>query len=210
MQNVQIISHPLVLDKLTIMRSKHTDSSNFRMLMAELAQLLCYEATRDLSVFLETLETPMGITAEFPMVQSKQMAFVAVLRAGMGMLDGALRLVPSAHVGHIGLYRDPKIFSVIEYYFKLPADIEDKHVFVLDPIIATGHSAAAAVTRIKELNPHKISFITLVAAPEGLEYFASLHPEVTIYTAAVDQKLNARNYIVPGLGDAGDRLFGTA
>lgn len=209
MADVIIISHPLLQDKLTIMRNKNTDSGMFRMLLSEVSELLGYEATRNLPTYLQEVETPLNIKAKFPMVKSKDVAFVSILRAGTGMLDGMLKLIPSAQVGHIGLYRDPKVFSVIEYYFKMPLNMETKQVIVVDPILATGHSATAAVSRIKELNPKSITFISLVAAPEGVAYFHTHHPEVTLYTAAVDEKLDARNFIVPGLGDAGDRMFGT-
>lgn len=210
MNDVVVINHPLVQDKLTIMRNRHTDSGVFRMLLSEVSQLLCYEATRDLATELEEVETPLNIKASFPMVKSKDIAFISILRAGTGMLDGVLKLIPTAPVGHIGLYRDPKNYSIIEYYFKVPSDMESKQVIIVDPILATGHSAVAAVGRIKEFNPKKLLLICLVAAPEGLEYFKQNHNDVTIYTAAVDQKLDARNYIVPGLGDAGDRMYGTA
>jgi uracil phosphoribosyltransferase len=210
MANPIVISHPLVQDKLSTMRSAHTDTAMFRQLMQDLALLLCYEATRNLPTFQQEVETPLKIKAKFAKVNTENLALVAILRAGTGMLDGALKLLPAVPVGHIGLYRDPLNYSVIEYYFKLPSAIETKHVFVLDPIIATGHSSGAAVSRIKESKPQSVTFISLVAAPEGLKYFTDLHPDVQVYTAAIDEKLNARNYIVPGLGDAGDRLFGTA
>ncbi len=210
MTDVIVIDHPLVQDKLTIMRSKHTNSGVFRLLLKEVSQLLCYEATRNLETYLEDVVTPLGITTKCPMIKSKQVAFVSVLRAGLGMLDGVLSLIPTAPVGHIGLYRDPKTYFVIEYYYKMPQDMQQKHVIVLDPIIATGHSSVAAVNRVKETDPLSITFISLVVAPEGLNYFQQNHPDVKLYTAAIDEKLDARNYIVPGLGDAGDRMYGTA
>jgi uracil phosphoribosyltransferase len=210
MKNVTIIQHPLVQDKLTIMRNKQTDSGVFRLLMNEVSLLLCYEATRDLSTYLEQIETPMHITGKFPMVKSKDLAFISILRAGSGMLDGVLTLVPTAPVGHIGLYRDPKNYSIVEYYFKVPPDLENKRVIIIDPIIATGHSAGAAVTRLKECNAQQITFICVVASPEGIKYLHDLHGDVKIYTASVDEKLDAKNYVVPGVGDAGDRIFGTA
>jgi uracil phosphoribosyltransferase len=210
MKNVVIVQHPLVQDKLTIMRNKNTDSGVFRMLMNEISLLLCFEATRDLATTLEEIETPFHFHGKFPMIKSKDLAFISVLRAGTGMLDGALTLIPTAPVGHIGLYRDPKNYSIIEYYFKVPQDLDAKQVIVVDPIIATGHSAVAAVSRIKECGAKNITILAIVAAPEGLKYFTAVHPDVKIFTAAVDEKLDANNYLVPGLGDAGDRLFGTA
>lgn len=210
MNEIVIVNHPLVQDKLTLMRDKNTDSGLFRMLMSEISELLCYEATRDLKTYMESVETPLDMNAKFPMIKSKDISFISILRAGTGMLDGVLKLIPNAPVGHIGLYRDPKNYSIIEYYFKVPNDIENKQVIIVDPIVATGSSAIVAVERIKEYNPKSIIFICLVAAPEGVKDFHQQHPDVTIYTAAVDQKLDARNYIVPGLGDAGDRMFGTA
>lgn len=210
MRNVTIVQHPLVQDKLTIMRNKSTDSGVFRLLLNEISLLLCYEATRDIATSLEEIETPRNIKRKFPMVKSKDIAFISVLRAGTGMLDGVLSLIPSAPVGHVGLYRDPKNYSIIEYYFKVPQELESKTVIIVDPIIATGHSATAAVSRLKEYNPKQIIILCLVAAPEGLEYLQNVHDDVLIYTAAVDEKLDDKNYIVPGLGDAGDRMFGTA
>lgn len=207
---VNVVTHPLVQDKLTIMRNKNTNSGTFRLLLNEISELLCYEATRNLSTYMQEIETPLHIKHEFPMVKSTDLAFVSILRAGTGMLDGVLKLIPTAKVGHIGLYRDPKNFSVVEYYFKMPADLDTKIIYIVDPMLATGHSAVAAVTRLKESNPKGIVFICLLAAPEGLAYFQDVHPDVPIYAAAIDEGLNNKNYIVPGMGDAGDRMFGTA
>lgn len=209
MAEIIVVKHPLIEDKLTIMRNKNTDCATFRMLANEISELLGYEATRNLATYEQEIETPLNIKAKFNMVKSKDIALVSILRAGTGMLDGMLKLIPSAHIGHMGLYRDPKNYSVVEYYFKMPQDMESKDVIIVDPILATGNSAVACVSRIKETNPKSIIFICIVAAPEGLAYFQENHPDVVLYTAAVDQGLNARNYIVPGLGDAGDRMFGT-
>jgi uracil phosphoribosyltransferase len=210
MAEVIVIKHPLVQDKLTLMRDKNTDSGMFRILLSEITELLGYEVTRNLPTYDQEVETPLGIKTICKAVKSKNIALVSVLRAGTGMLDGMLKLIPTAPVGHIGLYRDPKNYSVIEYYFKLPLNLDSKQVIVLDPMLATGHSAVAAVERIKEFNPKSIVFIAVVAAPEGVAYFQEHHPDIELYTAAVDEKLNAKNYIVPGMGDAGDRMFGTA
>lgn len=203
-----IITHPLVQDKLSIMRNKDTSSGMFRMLMSEITELLAYEATRDLPTYEAEIETPMKIKAKFLMIKSKDVALVAILRAGTGMLDGVLKLIPSAPVGFIGLYRDPQNFSVVEYYFKMPTALDTKQVIIVDPILATGNSAVAAVARVKECGAKSIIFICLVASPEGLAYFESSHPDVTLYTSAIDEKLDEKNYILPGLGDAGDRMFG--
>lgn len=205
-----VIQHPLIQDKFSHMRDKHTDSATFRRLLSEISELICYEATRDLKTFDKELETPMSVKLKCPTIKSKSIVFVSIMRAGNGMLDGVLKLIPSAQVGHIGLYRDPKSFSVIEYYFKMPLNMEDKHVIIVDPMIATGNSAVAAVARIKETKPKSIIFISLVASPEGMDYFQSVHPDIKIYTAKIDSGLDARNYIIPGLGDAGDRMFGTS
>ncbi len=210
MSEINIINHPLVQDKLTLMRNKNTDSGMFRTLLSEISLLLGYEATRNWPTYEHEIETALNIKASFPMIRSGELVFVSVLRAGNGMLDGLLKLIPSAHVGHLGLYRDPKAQTIIEYYFKLPPQMSDKHVMILDPLIATGNSAVAAVNRVKEYNPKSITFISVVAAPEGISYFQDEHPEVKLYTAAVDIELDSRNYIVPGVGDAGDRMFGTA
>lgn len=202
------INHPLIQHKLTIMRKKDTSSVKFRTLMHEISMLLAYEVTRDLDVEYEEIETPLA-SMQSPVLSGKKMVFVSILRAGNGLLDGVLQLVPTARVGHIGLYRDPKTLEPIEYYFKLPEDTQNRNVIVLDPMLATGNSAIAAVKEIKEINPKSIKFLCLLAAPEGIAAFHEEHPDVPVYTAAIDEKLNDHGYIVPGLGDAGDRLYGT-
>lgn len=204
-----VINHPLIQDKFTIMRDKNTDSGTFRRLLSEVSELLFYEATRNWPTFEREVETPLNIKVKCQAIKSKELVCVSILRAGNGMLDGVLKLSPSALVGHIGLYRDPKNFSVIEYYFKMPLDMENKHVIIVDPMIATGNSAVAAVSRLKETNPKSITFISVLASADGVEYFKSNYPEVQLYLAKIDSGLDARNYIVPGLGDAGDRMFGT-
>ncbi len=203
-----VIEHPLIQHKLTIMRKKETSVAKFRTLLQEISMLLCYEVTRDLPLTLEPIETPIS-PMNAPVIKGKKMVFVSILRAGNGILDGMLELIPSARVGHIGLYRDPKTLVAIEYFFKLPDHIKDRDVIVVDPMLATGHSAIAAVHRIKEVKPKSIKFLCLLAAPEGVNAFHEDHPDVPIFTASIDQKLNEKGYIVPGLGDAGDRLFGT-
>lgn len=207
-KQVIINNHPLVQHKLTIMRKKDTSSVKFRMLMQEVSMLLAYEVTRDLEIEYETIETPLA-QMQSPVLKGKKMVFVSILRAGNGLLDGVLQLVPSARIGHIGLYRDPKTLEPIEYYFKLPEHTHDRDVIVLDPMLATGNSAIAAVREIKQLNPKSIKFLCLLAAPEGIEAFHDEHPDVPVYTAAVDECLDEHGYVVPGLGDAGDRLYGT-
>lgn len=208
MGDVHVIDHPLILHKLTIMRKKQTSTANFRRLAQELSMLMAYEVTRDFPTTLEPIETPLAPT-ESPVLDGKKIVFISILRAGGGILDGMLKIIPSARVGHVGLYRDPKTLVAVEYYFKLPQGMEDRDAIVVDPMLATGNSAAAAVARIKETNPRSIKFVCLLAAPEGIEHFHSEHPDVPIYTPAVDEKLNDKGYIVPGLGDAGDRLYGT-
>jgi uracil phosphoribosyltransferase len=203
-----VISHPLVLHKLTLMRKKETSTANFRRLLKEIAILMAYEVTRDLPLDEVDIETPIGPTRA-PVISSKKLCLVSILRAGNGLLDGMLDIVPSARVGHIGLYRDPKTLQAVEYYFKVPEDIAERLVILLDPMLATGHSAIAAVERIKQRGAAAIKFVSLLAAPEGIAAFAGAHPDITVYTAAVDSHLNDHGYIVPGLGDAGDRLFGT-
>lgn len=205
---VIVVDHPLIKHKLTIMRMKETSCSKFRDLLHEISMLLTYEVTRDLPLGLETIETPLA-RMEAPVLKGKKLAFVSILRAGTGLLDGMLKLIPSARVGHIGLYRDPKTLIPVEYYFKIPEHMADRDVIVVDPMLATGHTAVAAVSRLKEVNPRSIKFLCLLAAPEGIAEFHSEHPDIPVYTAAVDQCLNEKSYIIPGLGDAGDRLFGT-
>jgi uracil phosphoribosyltransferase len=207
-ENVTVLEHPLIKHKLTLMRRKETASADFRRLLREIAGLMTYEATRDLPVDTERIETPLT-EMDAPVIEGKKLVAISILRAGNGLLDGILDLVPSARVGHIGLYRDPDTLEAVEYYFKLPEEMEDRDVIVVDPMLATGHSAAAALTRIKATRPRSIRFLCLLAAPEGIEYLAEHHPDVRIITAAVDDHLNDHGYIVPGLGDAGDRLYGT-
>lgn len=205
---VHVVSHPLVQHKLTLMRRASTSVSQFRQLLEEISMLLAYEITRDFAVTTERIETP--ITAmDAPVIEGKKLVIVSILRAGDGFLGGMLKIIPSARVGHIGLYRDPKTLMAVEYYFKVPADLSDRDVIVVDPMLATGNSAIAAVDRIKEKKPKSIKLMCLLAAPEGVRALHESHPDVAVWTASVDQKLNEKGYIVPGLGDAGDRLFGT-
>jgi uracil phosphoribosyltransferase len=208
MAEVHVIAHPLIQHKLSLMRRKQTSTANFRRLLSELSMLLCYEVTRDLPVTLEPIETPLA-PMNAPVIDGKKVVFISILRAGSGIIDGMLQIIPSARVGHVGLYRDPKTLEAVEYYFKVPPNMEDRDVIVVDPMLATGNSAAAAVTRIKATNPKSIKFVCILAAPEGITHFHAEHPDTPIYTPAVDEKLNEKGYILPGLGDAGDRLFGT-
>ena len=208
MENVTLVTHPLVQHKLTLMRDKTTSTKGFRQLLREIATLLCYEVTRDLSLDAIQIETPL-MSMQAPILAGKKLVFAPILRAGMGFLEGMLDLVPSARVAHIGLYRDPKTLVAVEYYFKAPEDIADRLVLVLDPMLATANSAIAAADRLKEAGAKNIRIVCLLAAPEGIEKFHGHHPEVHIWTAAIDSHLNDHGYIVPGLGDAGDRLFGT-
>ncbi len=203
-----VITHPLVQHKLTLMRNKDTSTGQFRQLLREIGLLMLYEATRDLPLELRDVETPL-IRTQGPMLAGKKLCFVPILRAGLGFVDAMLELVPSARVGHIGLYRDPITFTAVEYYLKLPEDISKRLVVVVDPMLATGHSGSAAVHRLKESGADAIKFICLVAAPPGVELMRAEHPDVPIYAAALDERLNEHAYIIPGLGDAGDRLFGT-
>ena len=206
--NVTIFDHPLIQHKLSILRDKRTSSKDFRDLVSEIAMLMCYEATRDLPLQDTEIETPICKTT-VKQLAGKKLAVVPILRAGLGMVDGMLRMVPSARVGHIGLYRDETTLQPVEYFCKLPKDIEKRDVFVVDPMLATGGSGIDAVKQIKKRNPKSIRFMCLIAAPEGIEAFSKAHPDVHIYCAALDEKLNENGYIVPGLGDAGDRIFGT-
>ena len=208
MQNLTIIDHPLVQHKLTIMRCKDTSTASFRRLLEEIAHLLCYEVTRDLEVDIVEIETPMGPTTA-PSLKGKKLVFASILRAGNGLLSGMLDLVPSARVAHIGLYRDPETLQPVEYYFKAPTDIADRLVIVVDPMLATANSAVAAIDKLKERGANNIRFLCLLAAPEGVERFTKAHPDVPIFTASLDERLNDHGYIVPGLGDAGDRMYGT-
>ncbi|HAT8640490.1 TPA: uracil phosphoribosyltransferase [Legionella pneumophila] len=205
---VMVINHPLIQHKLTIMRKKEISTVKFRTLMHEVSMLLAYEVTRDLEIEYEEIETPLA-TMQSPVLKGKKLVFVSILRAGNGLLDGMLQLVPTARIGHIGLYRDPKTLEAVEYYFKLPEHTEDRDVIVVDPMLATGNSAIAAVKEVKALHPKSIKFLCLLAAPEGISNFHGEHPDVPIFTAAIDEQLNDHGYIVPGLGDAGDRLYGT-
>ncbi|MFM7533238.1 MAG: uracil phosphoribosyltransferase [Rubrivivax sp.] len=205
---VHVVSHPLVQHKLTLMREKDRSTSSFRRLMHEVSMLMAYEVTRDMPVQMVEIETPLERTMA-PVIDGKKTVFVAILRAGVGFLDGMLEVVPSARVGHVGLYRDPKTLVAVEYYFKMPHDMHERDAIVLDPMLATGNSAVAAVERLKETRPKSIRFVCLLAAPEGLANFHAHHPDVPVYTASVDRQLNDHGYIMPGLGDAGDRIFGT-
>lgn len=207
-ENVTVFDHPLILHKLSILRDKNTPSKDFRALVSEIATLMCYEATRDLPTEEIEIETPICKT-KVKHIAGKKMAIVPILRAGLGMVEGISALVPSARIGHIGLYRDEETLKPIEYYCKLPKDIGERDVFVVDPMLATGGSGIDAVSQIKIRNPRSIKFMCIIAAPEGIEAFTKVHPDVPVYCAALDEKLNEKGYIVPGLGDAGDRIFGT-
>ncbi|TWG61042.1 uracil phosphoribosyltransferase [Aminobacter sp. J44] len=208
MQGVTVVDHPLVQHKLTIMRDKDTSTASFRRLLREISLLLCYEVTRDLELTTRTIETPL-VTMEAPTLEGKKLVFASVLRAGNGLLDGMLDLVPAARVAHIGLYRDHDTLQAVEYFFKAPSNLEDRLVIVVDPMLATANSAIAAVEKLKERGATNIRFLCLLAAPEGIERFTTAHPDVPVFTASIDEKLNEKGYIVPGLGDAGDRMYGT-
>jgi uracil phosphoribosyltransferase len=205
---VHVVEHPLVQHKLTLMRMKSTSTSAFRNLVAEVGMLLAYEVTRDLPTQPVPIETPLTRTTG-PVLDGKKTVLIPILRAGTGILDGMLRLLPSARVGHVGLYRDPRTLEAVEYYFKVPRVMADRDAFVLDPMLATGNSAVAAVDRVKQTHPRSIRFVCVLTCPEGLTTFHGHHPDVPVYTAAIDSHLDAHGYIVPGLGDAGDRLYGT-
>jgi uracil phosphoribosyltransferase len=206
--NVHVINHPLVQHKLTLMRKKDASTNTFRRLLNELSMLMAYEVTRDMAMQDVEIETPLEkMTAK--VIDGKKLVFVSILRAGTGILDGMLTVVPGARVGHIGLYRDPKTLQAVEYYFKMPQDMTQRDVVVVDPMLATGNSAVAAVQRLKALSPKSIKFVCLVGCPEGVATMQKAHPDVAIYTAAIDRQLNDHGYILPGLGDAGDRIFGT-
>jgi uracil phosphoribosyltransferase len=208
MDNVTTVDHPLVQHKLTLMRDKSTSTKGFRQLMREIATLLCYEVTRDLPLVPVEIETPMMLM-QARMLSGKKLTFAPILRAGMGLIDGMLDLVPSADVAHIGLYRDPESLVAVEYYFKAPADLPERLVIALDPMLATGNSAVAALDRLKEHGACEVRFVCLLATQVGLANFHSHHPDVRVWTAAIDGELNDHGYILPGLGDAGDRLYGT-
>ncbi len=208
MEKVHILDHPLLQHKLTILRDENTGVKDFRQVVSEIATLMCYEATRDLPMEEVEIKTPIT-TAKFKTIAGKKLAIVPVLRAGLGMVDGILTLIPSAKVGHIGLYRDPDTLEPVEYYCKMPTDIAEREVIILDPMLATGGSASAAIQFIKNYEVKHIKLMNIIAAPEGIERVHHDHPDVDIYCAALDEKLNDHGYIVPGLGDAGDRIFGT-
>jgi uracil phosphoribosyltransferase len=205
---VTVVDHPLVAHKLTLMRDKNASTKSFRELLREISLLLCYEATRDLELTTVVIETPLQ-PMEARKLEGKKLVFAPILRAGMGLLEGMLDLVPSARVAHVGLYRDPETLEAVEYYFKAPEDIADRTVIVLDPMLATANSACAAVDRLKQAGARRMLFVCLLAAPEGIERFRTEHPDIPVFTAAIDDHLNDHGYIVPGLGDAGDRIYGT-
>lgn len=203
-----VMDHPLIQHKLTFLRDKNTGSKEFRELVSEISMLMCYEATRDLPLTEVEIETPVAI-AKTNVISGRKLAFVPILRAGIGMVDGVTKLVPAARIGHIGLYRDPQTLEPVEYYSKLPSDIDEREVIVLDPMLATGGSAIDAIKIIKRSNPRNIKFMCIIAAPEGMNELTKAHPDVQVYCAALDKCLNDHGYIIPGLGDAGDRIFGT-
>jgi len=206
--NVTVVSHPLVQHKLTVMRRRETTTVKFRQLSREVATLLAYEVTRDLPMTTTPIDTPLAEMVA-PTLAGKKLCFVSILRAGDGLLQGMLDLVPSARVGHVGIYREPETLAAVEYYYKVPEDLQERLVVVVDPMLATGNSAVAAVSKLKEDGAQQIKFVCLLAAPEGIAHFQDEHPDVPVFTAAIDQRLNDHGYIVPGLGDAGDRLYGT-
>lgn len=208
MKQVHVVSHPLIQHKLTLMRDVATPTQSFRQLLNEIGMMLCYEVTRDLPTAPVEVVTPLGPTHQ-PQLSGKKLVFAPILRAGVGFLDGMLQLVPAARVAHIGLYRDPATLEAVEYYFKAPSDVAERLVIVMDPMLATAHSAIAAITRLKERGVHDIRFVCLLAAPEGLRNFHAAFPDIPVWTAAIDDHLNDHGYIVPGLGDAGDRIYGT-
>jgi len=205
---VHIINHPLVQHKLTLMRKKEASTNSFRTLLNEISMLMAYEVTRDMPMQEVEIETPLE-TMSAKVIDGKKLVLVSILRAGTGILDGMLSVVPGARVGHIGLYRDPKTLQAVEYYFKMPKDMQERDVVVVDPMLATGNSAVAAIERVKALHPKSIKFVCLLTCPEGIATLRKAHPDVAIYTAAIDRQLNSHGYILPGLGDAGDRIFGT-
>lgn len=208
MEGVTVVDHPLVQHKLTLMRETKRSTKGFRQLLNEIGMLLCYEITRDLPIEMVEIETPLT-TMTAPQIAGKKLVFAPILRAGVGFLDGMLELVPSARVAHIGLYRDPHTLQAVEYYFKAPSDLADRRVIVMDPMLATANSAVAAIDRLKERGAFDLRFVCLLAAPEGIATFRASHPDVPIWTASIDERLNDHGYIVPGLGDAGDRMYGT-
>jgi len=208
MMELIVVEHPLVQHKLTLLRKKEASTNSFRRLLGEIASLMAYEVTREMPMHEVDIETPI-CPMKARLIDGKKIVFVPILRAGLGFLDGMLSVVPGARVGHIGLYRDPKTLVAVEYYFKMPHGMRERDAIVLDPMLATGNSAVAAVDRLKETKPRSIRFVSLITCPEGLRNFHGSHPDVPVYAAAVDERLNEHSYIVPGLGDAGDRIFGT-
>lgn len=208
MRAVHVIDHPLVQHKLTLMRKRETSTGNFRQLLEEISMLMGYEVTRDMPLSREHIETPMA-PMDAPILEGKKVVVVSILRAGDGILNGILKVLPSARIGHIGLYRDPKTLECVEYFYKVPAELGDRDVIIVDPMLATGNSAIAAVEKLRSARPKRIKFVCLIAAPEGIRSFHGAHPDVPVYCASVDERLNEKGYILPGLGDAGDRLFGT-
>ncbi|WAP67165.1 uracil phosphoribosyltransferase [Jiella pelagia] len=208
MEGITVIDHPLVQHKLTIMRDKETSTASFRRLLREISTLLCYEVTRNLQLTTVRIETPMT-TIDAPTLEGKKLVFASILRAGNGLLEGMLDLVPAARVAHVGIYRDHETLQPVEYYFKAPEDLADRLIIVVDPMLATANSAIAAIEKLKERGARNIRFLCLLAAPEGIERFRAAHPDVEVFTASIDSHLNEKGYIVPGLGDAGDRMYGT-
>ncbi|MBO6724808.1 MAG: uracil phosphoribosyltransferase [Rhizobiaceae bacterium] len=208
MKGVTVVDHPLVQHKLSIMRNRETSTASFRRLLREISLLLCYEVTRNLELTTSRIETPLE-PMDAPILEGKKLVFASVLRAGNGLLDGMLDLVPAARVAHVGLYRDHETLEAVEYFFKAPSDLEDRLIIVVDPMLATGNSSIAAVDKLKERGATNLRFLCLLAAPEGIENFTNAHPDVPVFTASIDSHLNEKGYIVPGLGDAGDRMYGT-
>ena len=208
MQGVTVINHPLVQHKLSIMRDRETSTASFRRLLREISLLLCYEVTRDLQLTTEPIETPLE-RMDAPVLVGKKLVFASILRAGNGLLEGMLDLVPAARVAHLGIYRDHETLEAVEYFYKAPADLGDRLVIVVDPMLATANSAIAAISKLKERGASNMRFLCLLAAPEGIERFTAAHPDVAVFTAAIDRELNENGYILPGLGDAGDRMYGT-
>ena len=208
MAKVTVIDHPMIQHKLTIMRDKQTSIAGFRRLLREIAHLMCYEVTRDLELEMIPIETPLA-QIESPTIKGKKLVFASILRAGNGLLDGMLDLVPAARVAHIGIYRDHETLQPVEYYFKAPSELGNRLIIVVDPMLATANSAIAAIQKLKDRGASNIRFLCLLAAPEGIERFTKAHPDVPVFTAAIDRMLNEKGYIVPGLGDAGDRMYGT-
>ncbi len=208
MGEVHVIDHPLVQHKLSLMRKKETSTSSFRRLLEEISMLMGYEVTRDMPLSRIPIETPLA-SMEAPFLEGKKVVVISILRAGDGILNGILKVLPSARIGHIGLYRDPKTLQAVEYFFKVPEELADRDVIVCDPMLATGNSAIAAIERVRSRKPRSLKFVCLLTVPEGIAAFHGAHPDIPIYTASIDERLDQKGYIVPGLGDAGDRMFGT-